>query len=301
MSTLAETREALPAGTWQIDPAHSQVGFAVEYLVGTFRGGFSPVGATLEVGEEGEARLSGSAKVESVKVQDENLTAHLLSMERRYQYWRKAVAAPPVDDAAAADPQLYFQEQFHETQRTVERLAAARGVPVPEQLGFPKELPPSETVPRLLAQLALLKEAAALVLEQGVSALTSLKIEDPEAVPEPEGDAVFLMRLPVRVRLTGSLPHVMTVLGAVHRARPLIDVRALRLAPAASQSGAGEAASGQASGERLDAELVLARYLVLEAAPDAAATEAAAATQKSSSSTKPRAPRPTRPRRKEPE
>ena len=229
------------------------------------------------------------------------LTAHQLSMERRYQYWRKAVAAPPVDDAAAADPQLYFQEQFHETQRTVERLAAARGVPVPEQLGFPKELPPSETVPRLLAQLALLKEAAALVLEQGVSALTSLKIEDPEAVPEPEGAAVFLMRLPVRVRLTGSLPHVMTVLGAVHRARPLIDVRALRLAPAASQSGAGEAASGQASGERLDAELVLARYLVLEAAPDAAATEAAAATQKSSSSTKPRAPRPTRPRRKEPE
>ena len=80
MSTRAETR-ALPTGTWQVDPVHTQVAFAVEYMGGTFRGSFSPVEATLEVGEDGEATLTGSAKVEGVKVQDENLAAHLLSPE----------------------------------------------------------------------------------------------------------------------------------------------------------------------------------------------------------------------------
>src|SRR5580765_5488320 len=81
MSTLVETRKPLPTGSWQVDPVHSQVGFAVEYVVGTFRGSFSPVEARLEVAEDGEATLTGSAKVESVKVQDENLTAHLLTPE----------------------------------------------------------------------------------------------------------------------------------------------------------------------------------------------------------------------------
>lgn len=81
MSTLTQTRETLPSGTWQLDPVHSHVGFAVEYVGGTFRGSFSPVQATLAVGEDGEAELTGSARVESVKVQDEDLAAHLLSPE----------------------------------------------------------------------------------------------------------------------------------------------------------------------------------------------------------------------------
>ena len=79
MSTIAETRTELPTGTWNVDPAHSQVGFAVEYMVGTFRGSFSPVEAKLIVGEDGTTQLTGSASAESVKVQDENLGTHLLS------------------------------------------------------------------------------------------------------------------------------------------------------------------------------------------------------------------------------
>lgn len=229
------------------------------------------------------------------------LTAHQLSLERRYQHWLEVVASPPLADAAQTDPQLYFQEQFHEMQRTLERLAAARGVPAPEQLGFPKELPPSDTVNRLLVQLVLIKDVAALVLEQGVSVLSSLKVEDPEAASGPEGEGAFLMRLPVRVRLTGSLPQVMKVLGAVHRARPLIDVRSLRIALASSQVGAGAAQAGAPAHGRLDAELVLARYLVLAAAPDAVTIEPETpAGKKPPSQTKPRAPRPARPRRKEP-
>ena len=80
MSTAAvDTPTALPAGTWTVDSVHSQVGFAVGYHVGTFRGSFTPVDAKLEVGDDGAAKLSGSVAVSGVRVQDENLAAHLQS------------------------------------------------------------------------------------------------------------------------------------------------------------------------------------------------------------------------------
>jgi len=80
MSTIESTNAAvLPAGTWQLDPVHSQVGFAVKYMVGTSRGSFSPVEAPLVVGADGEAGLTGSARAENVKVQEPSLVAHLLA------------------------------------------------------------------------------------------------------------------------------------------------------------------------------------------------------------------------------
>jgi polyisoprenoid-binding protein YceI len=71
-STLTAAEELLQSGTWQADAVHSRVEFAVEYMTGTFRGSFSPFEATLENGV-----LRGSAQVADVKVQDENLVAHL--------------------------------------------------------------------------------------------------------------------------------------------------------------------------------------------------------------------------------
>ena len=81
MSTITQTKESLPTGTWTVDPVHSQVGFAVDYVVGTFRGSFSPLEARLDVAEDGSATLIGSVPVTGVKVQDENLSAHLQSPE----------------------------------------------------------------------------------------------------------------------------------------------------------------------------------------------------------------------------
>jgi len=78
-TTAFEKKTTLPVGTWKVDPTHSHVGFAVDYMVGTFRGSFSPVDATLEVSEDGTAVLQGSAPVSGVKVQDEALQAHLQS------------------------------------------------------------------------------------------------------------------------------------------------------------------------------------------------------------------------------
>ena len=97
MSTLTATQEVIPAGTWQLDSAHSRVGFAVEYMAGTFHGTFSPFEATLDVGEDGTAALVGSVRVESIQVQDENLSTHLLSPE-----FFDAEQAPEISFASAA-------------------------------------------------------------------------------------------------------------------------------------------------------------------------------------------------------
>ena len=78
MSITTDTRQALPVGTWSLDPVHSTIGFEVDYLAGAFRGQFREVAARLEA--EGDSSvLTGSAKVASVDVKDENLSAHIQS------------------------------------------------------------------------------------------------------------------------------------------------------------------------------------------------------------------------------
>ena len=67
-----------PAGTWQLDPVHSHVGFEVAYLSGTFKGQFREFDGKLVV-DGNEATLEGSVKVASVDVKDPNLSAHLQS------------------------------------------------------------------------------------------------------------------------------------------------------------------------------------------------------------------------------
>ena len=75
MSTIEQTR-ALPAGTWKADPVHSEIGFGIDYMAGTFRGTFSRFSA-----EVADGRLTGSAEVASIQVKDPNLEAHLQSPE----------------------------------------------------------------------------------------------------------------------------------------------------------------------------------------------------------------------------
>src|SRR4051812_6073941 len=64
--------QAVPAGTWTVDKVHSDVGFAVDYMAGTFTGTFSDFDAEVRDGV-----VKGSAKVASVQVKDPNLEAHL--------------------------------------------------------------------------------------------------------------------------------------------------------------------------------------------------------------------------------
>jgi polyisoprenoid-binding protein YceI len=71
--TTTET-QAVPAGTWAVDAVHSNIGFAVAYMAGTFTGSFKDFDALVTDGV-----LTGSAKVASVQVKDSNLEAHLHS------------------------------------------------------------------------------------------------------------------------------------------------------------------------------------------------------------------------------
>ena len=160
------------------------------------------------------------------------VTTRQAATEERYRQWVGAVAVAPVEAAAGEDLQVFFQERVHEVQRTLERLAAARRLRVPEQLGLPKELPPAETVPRLLTQLALIEEAAGLIFEHGAGGQSSFKVEDPDTVPTDDRLRTLLVRAPVRVRFTATLPQLMHVLDALERVRPLIDLRSIRLIPA---------------------------------------------------------------------
>ena len=74
MSTIEQTTQAIPTGTWNADPVHSEIAFTVEYMAGTFRGTFEKFDVELVDGV-----LAGTAEVTSISVKDENLEAHLLS------------------------------------------------------------------------------------------------------------------------------------------------------------------------------------------------------------------------------
>jgi polyisoprenoid-binding protein YceI len=75
MSATTEQITSIPAGTWGLDPIHSDVGFAVTYSgAGTFRGGFKQIDAKLVDG-----KLEGSAQVASLTIDDPQLVGHLQS------------------------------------------------------------------------------------------------------------------------------------------------------------------------------------------------------------------------------
>jgi polyisoprenoid-binding protein YceI len=74
MSTIEQTKQGIPTGTWKADTVHSRVGFEVPYAVATFSGEVPEFEATLEDGQ-----LKGVAKIESIQVKEENLQAHLLA------------------------------------------------------------------------------------------------------------------------------------------------------------------------------------------------------------------------------
>ena len=111
MSEATATKSILPTGTWQVDPVHSQVSFAVDYHVGTFRGSFSPLNGTLTVAEDGSATLTGSVPASGVKVEAEQLHGHLQSpdffdAERAPELTFRSSAIRPAGDGIEVEGEL---------------------------------------------------------------------------------------------------------------------------------------------------------------------------------------------------
>jgi polyisoprenoid-binding protein YceI len=73
-TTIEET--TIPTGTWNADTVHSSLGFEVPYAVAAFSGEVTDFDISLTNGT-----LEGSARIASLRLKEENLTAHLLSPE----------------------------------------------------------------------------------------------------------------------------------------------------------------------------------------------------------------------------
>jgi polyisoprenoid-binding protein YceI len=76
MSTTVQ--QDLPAAIWALDKNHSTAGFAIKYMVSTFRTEFTRFDATLDTTGD-QPRLTGSVDPSSIQVKDENFHAHLQS------------------------------------------------------------------------------------------------------------------------------------------------------------------------------------------------------------------------------
>ena len=81
MSATAINAGLIPAGSYAVDPAHSNVGFEVRHMgIATVRGSFRKFEGSLDATGEAPV-LKGAVEVASIDTGDENRDAHLTSPE----------------------------------------------------------------------------------------------------------------------------------------------------------------------------------------------------------------------------
>ena len=80
MSTVSSST-TIPAGTWAVDPAHSNVSFAVKHMgLATVRGAFTEFDGLIEIGEDlSTARAYGRVSVDSLDTNQPQRDEHLRS------------------------------------------------------------------------------------------------------------------------------------------------------------------------------------------------------------------------------
>ena len=79
MSVTSLSLETIPAGTYNVDPAHSSVGFEVRHMgIATVRGAFRKFEGTLDATGDAPV-LSGTVEVASVDTGDPQRDGHLAS------------------------------------------------------------------------------------------------------------------------------------------------------------------------------------------------------------------------------
>ncbi len=77
MSVTITPLETIPAGTYNVDPAHSNVGFEVRHMgIATVRGAFKTFEGLLESRDE-DVVLKGSVEVKTIDTGDVNRDGHL--------------------------------------------------------------------------------------------------------------------------------------------------------------------------------------------------------------------------------
>jgi polyisoprenoid-binding protein YceI len=94
MSTAVASTTLIPAGTWNVDPTHSTIGFSVKHMmIATVRGRFTEFAGALTVDDGGHVRVTGNVAAASIDTNEPQRDEHLRS-----------------DDffAAAAHPEITF-------------------------------------------------------------------------------------------------------------------------------------------------------------------------------------------------
>ena len=73
---------AVVAGTWTIDPSHSEVGFTVRHLMSKVRGQFTKFEGTLTTGTSlAETRAEATIDLNSIDTRDQQRDGHLRSAD----------------------------------------------------------------------------------------------------------------------------------------------------------------------------------------------------------------------------
>jgi polyisoprenoid-binding protein YceI len=76
MSTTTIT-DRIPAGSYSVDPTHSNVGFEVRHMgIATVRGSFHTFAGKLEASDQG-TQLEGSVEIDSIDTNEPNRDGHL--------------------------------------------------------------------------------------------------------------------------------------------------------------------------------------------------------------------------------
>ncbi|MHB9150924.1 MAG: YceI family protein [Thermoleophilia bacterium] len=81
-ATTATAASIAPVGTWQVDPAHSSIGFEVKHMmIATVRGRFDDFEGSLSLDETGEARVQGVIRTASINTNEPQRDGHLRSAD----------------------------------------------------------------------------------------------------------------------------------------------------------------------------------------------------------------------------
>jgi polyisoprenoid-binding protein YceI len=104
MSSVINTTEVIPAGTWVVDPVHTTIGFQVtdtSDLFSSVNGRFTQFEGRLEGGEQ--PSIAGTIRVDSLRTDQEQRDAHLASPDfldaATYPEIRfESTAVEPIDD-----------------------------------------------------------------------------------------------------------------------------------------------------------------------------------------------------------
>jgi polyisoprenoid-binding protein YceI len=177
MTTSTLSRIGTPTGTWKVDKAHTQVGFAVKQMgVATVRGEFREFDGALEIGEDlADTRAYGRVDAASVDTNQARRDEHLrspdfLSAESHPELTFRSQAIEPVDeDTFRVIGDLSINGVTNEVELTVELGGIDTGPEGEERIGL-------EVTGQVSRKAFAMKPDAALVAAL-VNALVSDKVE----------------------------------------------------------------------------------------------------------------------------